>query len=161
LNNEWNFESAFVAWYTRLGQTVPALGQAGRWQPGLSAQSAYLAKLFVPELTALPVSTRESLLFLFGTLLARMAAFAVFFLFFAVLARYSMLCANREVPVKVNEWQRLGGMLLGLCHGFALSLVIWLFCDVAVALFRFGALGEDIRSSYMSHAFLLIVRFFR
>mgnify|MGYP000923959570 CR=1 FL=1 len=161
LNNEWHFEAAFVAWYTRFGQTVPALGQATGRVPGLSAQAAQLAELFAPELAALSVSTQESLLLLCGTLLARIAAFAAFFLFFTVLARYFLSFADRTEGVKGVEWQRLGGMLMGLCHGFALSVVSWLLCDVALMLFPSGALVEDFRSSYMAAVSLLILDLFR
>src|SRR5690554_6466233 len=60
LNHQWHFETAFVAWYIRLGRIAPAWGGTGGKRPGLSEQAVHLAELFVPELAVLPVATQES-----------------------------------------------------------------------------------------------------
>jgi uncharacterized membrane protein required for colicin V production len=151
LNGEWQVEAYFVEYLARnvnvLQKTSVSL------QPGLDLPplAGTVMLYLLPESTVLPVSTRETALTLFATMLVRFLAMTVFFFFLAAGLTYLLrLRQYGERHHKFQEWQKITGLLFGGAQGLLFSTVFCVLLDALSVISQLVFLQQDLSVAYLS-----------
>ncbi|EEG76936.1 CvpA family protein [Dethiobacter alkaliphilus] len=160
LNQEWQAETVFAEFFSKNSQLVLEAGTSQTTGVNLPPLAGQVMLRLMPEAQLLPAATGEGALALMATMLVKVLALFVFFVFIAAIITLLIRVKHFGTNWKnIPEHQRLVGVLLGALYGLMLSMVVCVALDALSMLGIFGFLHQDLTVSYLAWMVSYLLQF--